>query len=148
MKTSRTIKAGQRKPPTILKAGDNSWKVAGRTRPFYWVTRNKTAWYCSCPAKRLCRHITAVVKDLAGHGGYDVVQVWTDESDARRQKRAVTRMKAHGRPFWVTLACRWAESPAGTRFAGIRRDKWNDGLFDVYFWKGGYRGRMPARRQQ
>jgi len=156
MKTSKVIKQAQLDPPTILESKENTWKVEGRIRPSYWVTRNGGIFYCTCPAgtplrrrkPTLCRHVTAVVKSLAQREGFDVIQVWTSEEDARKQRRKVVTLEARGTPFWVTLASRWASSyvPDGGRLVKAKRDKWKPGLFDVYFTRDGFQARVPARR--
>ncbi len=138
------------KLPTILVSNKNAWKVEGKLRASYWVTRNKNKWYCACPARCLCRHIKAVVKANAVREGWDSVQFcnYQEQEKMTRQKRRTVEMVAHGKPFWVVYASEWAraEVPEGSRFAGVKRDRWFAGRFDVYFWQDGFLARIPVRR--
>lgn len=105
MNTSATIKQGQYNPAAGIRNGDTSWTFdsQSRERVRYSVLRDGTAYKCGCPATRLCKHITsAVIEDAKAK--FSVVQVWTDQADAVRQKRRTIEMTANGRPFWVTFA--------------------------------------------
>lgn len=150
------------KLPKILISRENAWKVKGRLRAFYWVTRsdNQKQFWCACRARCLCRHIKAVLKDLAVMEGWDRVQFfnYNRERQMIRQKRRTVEMTAHGRPFWVVYACEWAREhvPEGARFAEVKRDchdlqpqpgrREMGRLFDVYSRKDGLFARTPVRR--
>lgn len=107
MKTSKTIKQAQYRPPTIVSAlvRKGKFRVAGRSQAYYNVAYYQNGrLHCDCPAMGLCRHITAVVKKYAELRGWRLVQVWTSPEDAKRQKRRTAEFWAGKRPFWVTYA--------------------------------------------
>ena len=105
MNTSTTIKRGQYNPAVGIRNNDTSWTFdsQSRERVRYSVLRDGREYKCGCPATGLCRHITsAVIEDARAKFG--IVQVWTDQADAKRQKRRKVEFTANGRPFWVTFA--------------------------------------------
>jgi len=126
MTTSKVIKYNQKNPPRVLERRKNSWRVEGRGREHYandrgrdsyWVTRSKDGkkFWCACQARGLCRHIQAVVKDLAFKEGYVFVQFWKSLSEAERQRRKTIMLSAKGRDdFWVNIpkqdpvVCAWS----------------------------------------
>jgi hypothetical protein len=117
----------QRKPPRIIESRDNAWLVDGRVcrnceaenedlcecgdyeARSYWVTRSRDGrvFYCACRRNRkatLCRHVQAVVKELAWGAGYDLVQFWNHRHEAERQNRRIVELSAKGSPFFVNYA--------------------------------------------
>lgn len=109
MKTSKTIKFNQSTPPAILDADDarGVWRVHGREKPYYWVTRSadKGTFYCACRSRRralLCRHVQAVILRLAAQRHVAEVAFWTHHGDALQQHRRMVEFAAKTRPFWVT----------------------------------------------
>lgn len=135
MKTSQAIKRRQRNPIQPVSRKGDRWTFASesRDRVAYTVERSGREWRCGCPARGLCKHVTAAVIEDAAARGWDLVQVWTDEADARRQKRRTVRMTASGRAFWVTFAWgAWVPRDAEARLVSVRFDKWND-RWDAYY---------------
>ncbi len=112
MRTSPTIKYNQLNPPTVLEMGTRRAIVEGRSRDRYKVTRPKDdprRFVCGCKAGRaglLCRHVQAYVRALAEGRGWDLVQFWNHEHEAKRQKRCTVELQTRDRSFWVTYARR------------------------------------------
>jgi len=104
MQTSKTIKRKQYDPIEGKRNGDR-WTFASesRDRVEYMVSRDDTSYRCGCPAVGLCKHITSAVLDDA-KDKFEVVQVWTDKTDAKRQHRRIAEMMANDKTFWVTYA--------------------------------------------
>ena len=129
MITSKTIKAKQHNPIQGIRKG-NRWtfQSESRERVRYSVLRDGREYRCGCPATGLCKHITsAVIEDAKAKFG--IVQVWTDQADAERQKRRTIQMTANSRPFWVTYA---GQSP----LAGVVRfcETWGAaGTIDLWY---------------
>ena len=131
MITSTTIKQRQYQPIEGTRRG-NSWtfQSESRERVRYSVLRDGREYKCGCPATGLCKHITsAVIEDAKAK--FEIVQVWTDQTDAKRQKRRTIQMSANGHPFWVTFA-------QGSPLAGVVRfcetwGKWGKGSVDLYY---------------
>lgn len=105
MKTSKTIKATQYKPLPIISHDfvTNRTVVQGTNRN-YTIIRDKSKFRCGCPATGLCRHIITVVDMYMEKAGFQTRQFWTNEEDAKRQKRSRRTLMANGKEFYVTFA--------------------------------------------
>lgn len=123
MKTSQTIKARQYSPISPLQRNGDRWQFRSesREREPYTTIRNRRNYRCNCPTIGLCKHITAAVLADAREK-FQIVQVWTDETDAQRQRRRTERFFANGRPFWITYAIRI--SAADRAWNAARPDAW------------------------
>jgi len=120
MKTSKRIKARQYEPIQGRKTESGAWIFDSEShdRVTYMVTRKGSVYKCGCPTEGLCKHITSVVIEQAS-GKWGLVQLWTDEADARRQHRKMVEMTVsyferrtrtrQEKPFWVTLARKIAQ---------------------------------------
>jgi hypothetical protein len=141
MKTSRVIKEGQSQElrAAIIASGQNQWAVEGREGDLYHVMRvEHNLFTCDCQAGQrglLCRHVTAVVKQLTESAHMTRVAVWTSEDDARKQRRPMLKLKLAGRrSFWVTYT--WPSWV--TRCSGkiMKVKNGTPGRADVYYQKG------------
>ena len=151
MKTSVTIKDGQKRLPTILDWGENKleswWIIQGRDEPSYRVIRpksRKAKFVCGCKAGHaslLCRHVVAVVTEVARESGWDRVSLWTSRGDAARQRRRLVEFETATGSFFATLNATWIpkrrgahvtriKPPAATAWPGTER------LWDVFFRRG------------
>jgi hypothetical protein len=153
MKTSRTIKFNQSTPPKILDADDGHgvWRVEGREKPYYWVTRSKDkhTFYCACRSRRralLCRHVQAVILRLAEQKHVTEVAFWTHLYDAERQHRRMAEFRAKSTSFWVTY--NYPEDiprEAGSRILKLTTDVY--GNVDAWYrTRDGREWRQMARR--
>ena len=117
MDTSTTIKQAQYQPHPVRKVGNGVYRTSSRDGSHeHTVTRRGEHFHCDCSASGLCHHVTDVVMDSARRHGWKVVQVWTSEADARRQKRRHVTYQAGNRDFWVTFA---GGTKAEPKFVGV-----------------------------
>ena len=152
MRTSQTIKRNQAKPPKILHFGRSGWKVEGRSRDSYWVTRSDDGktFYCACPASRkslLCRHVQAVILHLAGEANMVEVSFWTKEDDAKAQHRRTLQLQARYKPFWLTYNYADEVPRTGDKIIKVTDDRWQEGIADAHYRaRDGYRYRRLVRK--
>ena len=139
--TTRTIKEGQYRPAAIEKVAKNRWTVKSRSNGNRTVTRHKTKFTCDCPATSpTCYHVTSVVmRELRTKGWMG--QVWTSETEARRQRRKTWELSRNGRIFWMTgrPAPEVKRPHKRGRFIELNTDVF--GVRDAYWVVGGYPGR-------
>lgn len=104
MKTSKRQLENRYNPIKALSRNGNTWTFASETRSnvIYTTTRNGNNYQCSCPSKGLCKHIqSAVLEDASKKFGK--VQIWTNEEDAKRQKRQMHVIRANNSYAWITI---------------------------------------------
>ena len=104
METSTRQLKNRYSPIAPLTHTGNHWTFASESKPntIYTTTRQGKTYSCTCPAKGLCKHITRAILDDARQK-FGIVQVWTSEADARRQKRRRFAVRANGAYAWVTV---------------------------------------------
>jgi len=114
MRTSKQIKKGQYNARPVVRIGSGTFRAQSWDGTHqHTVRRIHDRFLCDCPATSLCHHVIDVVVDSARARGWKLVQLWTDEQDARRQKRRRVEYVANGAPFWVTYANRQVDPLEG-----------------------------------
>ena len=105
MNTSAAIKAAQYQPAKVWQAKNGDYAVMSETTgDVHTVTKNGNRFTCTCPAMTgTCKHITPVIVRSMRAKGFSVVQIWTSETDARRQRRKTFTITRNGRQAWVTV---------------------------------------------
>ena len=108
--SSRQLKNRYHPIQPIVREG-NTWTFASETSNVtYTTTRAGSKYLCTCPARGLCKHIeSAILEDAREKFG--IVQVWTSEQDALRQKRRKFQIRANRRPAWVTVGAEIKPEP-------------------------------------
>lgn len=148
MKTSATVKEGQKLQAAIIAGDGRQWVVEGRHGTLYHVQRVRdNVWSCDCQAGRkglLCRHVTSVIKQLTADAHMARVAVWTHEEDAQRQHRPVLEMElAGGRSFWVTYT--WPGWVPRREGKILKVNDGTPGRADVYYQKGKFIWRQSCQ---
>jgi len=106
MDTSKHQLINRYRPIQPLSRSGNVWTFASESSDTkYTTTRDGSKYVCTCPAKGLCKHIqSAILED--GKAKFGIVQVWTSEQDAKRQRRQMFRIKANRKLAWVTVGAK------------------------------------------